>query len=130
MNEQSITETRAAAEPRQMSQDLFGAFVSYRRALIDAARRYEEGSRNYLAIAALNESLRLIEEWAGLLVRAAFASNHMAARTPPCPCVWRSVALSCAPRRTGGTDDCRHPANVPSRPLSGIQMRICVAKAP
>jgi selenocysteine lyase/cysteine desulfurase len=34
----------------------------YERALIDAARRYEEGSRNYLAIAALNESLRLIEE--------------------------------------------------------------------
>lgn len=34
----------------------------YERAVIDEARRYEEGTRNYLGIAALNESLRLIEE--------------------------------------------------------------------
>ncbi len=32
------------------------------RALVDQARRFEEGTRNYLGIAALNESLKLIEE--------------------------------------------------------------------
>ena len=34
----------------------------YDRTIVDEARRYEEGTRNYLGIAALNESLRLIEE--------------------------------------------------------------------
>ena len=34
----------------------------YERTLVDAARRFEEGSRNYLGIAALNESLRFIGE--------------------------------------------------------------------
>jgi selenocysteine lyase/cysteine desulfurase len=33
----------------------------YERALVPDARRFEEGTRNYLGIAALNESLRLIE---------------------------------------------------------------------
>jgi cysteine desulfurase/selenocysteine lyase len=33
----------------------------YDRKFVGAARRYEEGTRNYLGIAALNESLRLIE---------------------------------------------------------------------
>ena len=36
--------------------------AAYDRTLVDEARRYEEGSRNYIGIAALNESLRLIEE--------------------------------------------------------------------
>ena len=34
----------------------------YERACVDEARRFEEGTRNYIGIAALNESLRLIEE--------------------------------------------------------------------
>ena len=34
----------------------------YERALVDEARRFEEGTRNYLGIAALNASLRLTEE--------------------------------------------------------------------
>ncbi len=34
----------------------------YDRRLIDEVRRFEEGTRNYLAIAALNESLRFLEE--------------------------------------------------------------------
>ena len=34
----------------------------YARALVTEARRFEEGTRNYLGIAALAESLRLIEE--------------------------------------------------------------------
>ncbi len=34
----------------------------YDRAFVDEARRYEEGSRNYVGLTALNESLHLIEE--------------------------------------------------------------------
>lgn len=34
----------------------------YDRDFLEAARRYEEGTRNYLAIAAVNESLKLIHE--------------------------------------------------------------------
>lgn len=34
----------------------------YERTLVDEARRFEEGTRNYVGIAALNASLRLIEE--------------------------------------------------------------------
>jgi len=34
----------------------------YARTLVDEARRFEEGTRNYLGIAALNASLRLMEE--------------------------------------------------------------------
>ncbi len=36
--------------------------AAYDRALVPAARRFEEGTRNYLGIAALGQSLRLIEE--------------------------------------------------------------------
>lgn len=34
----------------------------YDRTFVDEARRFEEGSRNYVGLTALNESLRLIEE--------------------------------------------------------------------
>ncbi len=68
MNEQSITETRAAAEPRQMSQDLFGAFVSYRRALIDAAARIL-GCRAGAEDVVQDTFVKLLDQDNGIIVR-------------------------------------------------------------
>ena len=45
-----------------LDQDPPDPDAAYDRDFVDAARRYEEGTRNYLAIAVLNESLRLIGE--------------------------------------------------------------------
>ncbi|MFI5396632.1 MAG: aminotransferase class V-fold PLP-dependent enzyme [Candidatus Binatia bacterium] len=54
--------THISAGSLVMDSDPEDPEAPYDRDFVAAARRYEEGTRNYLGIAALNESLRLIDE--------------------------------------------------------------------
>lgn len=54
--------THVGAGSLVVDQDPPDPEAPYDRLFVGAARRYEEGTRNYVAIAALNESLKLITE--------------------------------------------------------------------
>jgi len=82
--------------------------VPYERELVDEARRFEEGTRNYLAVAALNESLRLIEEIGidRIEARIRALTDHLAAEverrgcrveSPRGPREWSGIVLFTPP---------------------------------
>lgn len=57
-----LAATHVAAGSLVLDRDPEDPNAPYDRAFIDEARRFEEGTRNYPGLTALNESLRLIEE--------------------------------------------------------------------
>jgi len=57
-----LERTHVSAGSLVLDHDPEDPEAPYDRDFIDAAQRYEEGSRNYIAIAALNEALKLIAE--------------------------------------------------------------------